>query len=129
MRYLSLDEAMRIAEDVTGIDADTLARISRIELLDSALHTPSSGFGDDEFYPDVFSKAAILGIRIAMNHPLPDGNKRLAWAAVHIFHRINDFALSFTDDEAVDLMLRIASGNVDVDEFSEWLRARATPIK
>ena len=34
MRYLSLDEAMRIAENVTGIDADTLARISRLELLD-----------------------------------------------------------------------------------------------
>jgi death-on-curing protein len=120
---------MRIAEDVTGIDADTLARISRLELLDSALHTPSSGFGEEEFYPDFFSKAAILGIRIAMNHPLPDGNKRLAWASVHIFHRINDFALSFTEDEAVAVMLGIASGKVEVAEFAEWLRARATPIR
>lgn len=128
MRYVTLDEAMRIAEDVTGINADTLARISRIELLDSALHAPSSGFGDEEFYPDFFSKAAILGIRIAMNHPLPDGNKRLAWASVHIFHRINDFSLSFTEDEAVAVMLRIASGEVDVDEFADWLRVRASPI-
>ena len=46
MRYLTLDEAMKIAEDVTGIDMDTLARVSRLELLDSALHTPSSGFGE-----------------------------------------------------------------------------------
>ena len=126
MRYLTLDEAMKIAESVTGIDGDTLARVSRIELLDSALHTPASGFGDVEFYPDFFAKAAILGIRIAMNHPLPDGNKRLAWASVHIFHRINDFTLSFTQDEAVEVMLGIASGQVGVDEFAEWLRSRAT---
>ena len=63
MRYLTLDEAMKIAEDVTGIDADTLARVSRLELLDSALHAPSSGFGDVEFYPDFFDKAAVLGVR------------------------------------------------------------------
>ena len=129
MRYLTLEEAMKIAEEVTGIDADNLARISRIELLDSALHAPSGGFGDEEFYPDFFRKAAILGIRIAMNHPLPDGNKRLAWASVHIFHRVNDLALSFTEDEAVEMMLRIASGKVDVEEFSEWLRVRAAPIR
>lgn len=129
MRYLTLDEAMKIAEGVTGIDADTLARVSRIELFDSALHTPASGFGDVEFYPDFFAKAAILGIRIAMNHPLPDGNKRLAWASVHIFHRVNNFALSFTQDEAVEVMLGIASGKVEVDEFAEWLRVRATPMK
>lgn len=72
MRYLTLVESLKIAEDVTGIDADTLARVSRLELLDSALHAPASGFGEVEFYPDFFSKAAILGIRIAMNHPLPE---------------------------------------------------------
>ena len=126
MRYLTLDEALEIAEDVTGIDSDTLARVSRIELLDSALHAPSSGFGEVEFYPDFFTKAAILGIRIAMNHPLPDGNKRLAWASVHVFHLVNDVTLNFTFDDAVDVMFRIASGEVEVDEFAEWLRVRAT---
>lgn len=119
---------MKIAEGVTGIDADILARVSRIELLDSALHTPKSGFGDVEFYPDFFDKAAILGIRIAMNHPLPDGNKRLAWASVHVFHLVNDVTLSFTTDDAVEVMLRIASGEVEVDEFAEWLRARASQV-
>ncbi|NQV96409.1 MAG: hypothetical protein HQ486_01305 [Acidimicrobiaceae bacterium] len=102
MRYLTLDEALKIAEDVTGIDADTLARVSRLELLDSALHAPSSGFGDVEFYPDFFDKAAVLGVR--------------------------NFE-SFTQDDAVDVMLGIASSKVDVEEFAGWLRARATPMK
>jgi len=30
------------------------------------------------FYPDFVDKAEILVTRIAKNHPLPDGNKRLA---------------------------------------------------
>lgn len=51
-------EALLIAEAVTGIDAGTLAKASRIELLDSALHSPRAGFGDEEFYPDLIDKAA-----------------------------------------------------------------------
>jgi death-on-curing protein len=78
VRYLTLAEALVIAEAVTGVDAATLAKASRIELLDSALHSPQARFGDEEFYPDLIDKAAVLAVRIAQNHPLPDGNKRLA---------------------------------------------------
>lgn len=59
MRYLTLAEALTIAEAVTGIDAATLAKASRIELLDSALHAPQAGFGDTEFYPEFADKAAV----------------------------------------------------------------------
>jgi death-on-curing protein len=79
VRYLTLAEALAIAEAVTGIDATTLARISRLELLDSALHAPQGSFGGEEFYPKFVDKAAVLTMRIAKNHPLVDGNKRLAW--------------------------------------------------
>jgi hypothetical protein len=58
VRYLTLVEALLIAEAVTGIEAGTLAKASRIELLDSALHSPRAGFGDEEFYPDLIDKAA-----------------------------------------------------------------------
>jgi hypothetical protein len=58
VRYLTLVEALLIAEAITGIEAGTLAKASRIELLDSALHSPRAGFGDEEFYPDLIDKAA-----------------------------------------------------------------------
>lgn len=82
MRYLTLTEALVIEEAVTGIDPVTLAKASRLELLDSALHAPQAGFGDEDFYPSVEQKAAVLAVRIARNHPLPDGNKRLAWQSL-----------------------------------------------
>jgi death-on-curing protein len=75
VRYLTLAEALAIPEAVTGVDALTLARVSRLELLDSALHAPQAGFGDEDFYPAFVDKAAVLAVRLARNHPLPDGNK------------------------------------------------------
>ncbi len=44
-----------------------------MELADSALHAPAASFGGEEFYPDLFDKAAVLTCRLAWNHPLPDG--------------------------------------------------------
>ena len=60
MRYLTLAEALTIAEAVTGLDPLTLAKASRLQLLDSALHAPQAGFGDEDFYPDPEQKAAVL---------------------------------------------------------------------
>ena len=71
-RYLSLAEFWYLAEHVTGINAATLIKASRVELADSALHAPQAGFGDTDFYPDLYVKAAVLACRIAWNHPLPE---------------------------------------------------------
>ena len=45
MRLLSLPEVLVIAEAVTGIEAETLIRVSRIELLESAIAASEAGFG------------------------------------------------------------------------------------
>jgi death-on-curing protein len=59
-RYITLAEFFWLAEQVTGVDADTLTKASRSELADSTLHAPQAGFGDAEFYPDLYDKAAVL---------------------------------------------------------------------
>lgn len=110
MRYLHLGEALNIAEVVTGIPVATLRRASRVELLDSALHAPQAGLGDTDLYPTFEAKAAVLVVRIARNHPLPDGNKRLAWAALVMFCRLNGADLDVEPDEAVTTMLAVAAG-------------------
>lgn len=124
MRYLTLAEALVIAEMVTGLEATTLARVSRLELLDSALHAPEAGFGDVEFYPDVIDKAAVLAIRIAKNHPLPDGNKRLAWQALTMFLALNGRTLEVPAEDAVTTVLGIAAGDLNEEELAAWLRER-----
>lgn len=127
MRYLSLGEALVIAEVVTGLDADTLVRASRVDLLDSALHAPQAGFGDEDFYPSLLEKAAVLVVRIARNHPLPDGNKRLAWQSLTTFLALNGRPLDVDTESAVGLMLAIAGGVLDEAAVGDWLSERLDP--
>jgi death-on-curing protein len=126
-RYLDLAEYLWLAEQVTGVEASVLAKASRIDLADSALHAPAAGFGDDEFYPDLIDKAAVLCCRLAWNHPLPDGNKRAAWASLVMFIDLNGGAWDPDPpdvDEAEEAMLAVAAGEVDEAWFAAWLRGR-----
>ena len=121
MRYLTLAEALVIAEAVTGVDAVTLSKASRLELLDSALHAPQAGFEDQDFYPSVTQKAAVLAVRIARNHPLPDGNKRLAWQSLTVFLALNGHELRADVEDAVAFMLGVAAGEIDEEAAEEWI--------
>lgn len=128
-RYLSLAEFWFLAEHVTGIDAHTLIKASRVDLADSALHAPRAGFDDTDFYPGLLDKAAVLTCRIAWNHPLPDGNKRAAWACLVLFLDLNGCGwIDGQPDtgEAVDAMLAVAARDVDEAWLAGWLRERVT---
>jgi death-on-curing protein len=121
VRYLSLAEVLVVAEAVTGIDSEVLARSAGVGLLDSALHAPQAGFGDQDLYPDFVEKAAVLAVRLARNHPLPDGNKRLAWGCLTLFCALNDRDLEVPVEEAVGQMLAVASGEADEAQMAAWL--------
>ncbi len=126
-RYLTLAEYLWLAEQVTGVPAMDLSKASRIDLADSALHAPQAGFGDDDFYPDIVDKAAVLTCRLAWNHPLPDGNKRAAWASLVLFIDLNDghWVPDPPDvDAAEEAMIAVAAGDVDETWLADWLRER-----
>ena len=126
-RYLSLAEYFWLAEQVTDIAAEDLFLASRHNLADSALHAPQASFGGAEFYPDVADKAAVLCWRLARNHPLPDGNKRVAWMALAVFIDLNGGRWAPDPpsvDEAERTMLRVAGGDISEGALAEWLRQR-----
>lgn len=127
MRYLSLAEALVIAEAVTGLDAAVLSKTAGIGLLDSALNSPMASFSGEEFYPEFIDKAAVLVVHVARNHPLPDGNKRLAWGCLNMFCALNGRDLEATADDAVDQMLAVAAGDADEAAMRTWLAERIRP--
>lgn len=88
-RYITLPEFYWLAEQVTGLDTESLARTGRVDLADSALHAPQASFGGQDFYPELVAKAAALACHLAWNHPLPDGNKRSCWASLVMFLDLN----------------------------------------
>jgi death-on-curing protein len=88
------------------------------------VHAPQAGFGDEDFYPSLPQKAAVLVVRIARNHALPDGNKRLAWQSLTLFLALNGYELAAGADDAVAFMLGVAAGEIDEEAAEEWIRAR-----
>ena len=126
-RYITLQEYFWLAEQVTGNEAAVLARVARADLADSALHAPSAGIEAQDFYPDVIDKAAVLTCRLAWNHPLPDGNKRAAWAALLMFVDLNGGVWDPDPpnvDDAESAMLAVAAHTVDEKWFASWLGDR-----
>jgi death-on-curing protein len=125
-RYISLAEYLWLAEQVTGVEAAVLSKAARTELADSALHAPQAAFGGHEFYVELADKAAVLVCRLAWNHPLPDGNKRAAWASLVMFLDLNDVQWDPPDvDDSEAAMLAIAAGQVDETWVADWLRHQA----
>ena len=126
-RYLTLAEYFWLAEQVTGTEAAVLIKAARVELADSALHAPSAGFGEEDFYPDLIDKAAVVTCRLAWNHPLPDGNKRAAWASLVLFLDLNGRTWdpdALDVDDAEEAMLAVAAHEVDEQWLAAWLRER-----
>ena len=80
-RYLTVEQALRIARVAVGGPIE----VRDIGLLESAVHRPRASVLGQDAYPDLFTKAAALLHSLAGNHPLVDGNKRLAWLATYVF--------------------------------------------
>ena len=94
-----------------------------VGLLDAAVARPrSSAFGADA-YPSLELKAAGLLHSIVRNHALVDGNKRLAWLACVVFCDINGMTVELEDDDAFDLVMHAAQGELDVEDIAGRLRA------
>jgi death-on-curing protein len=109
MIYLTLPELMRVAERILGTDI----KIRDAGLLDSALARPqSTAFGRDA-YPTLDDKAAALLHSLARNHALIDGNKRLALGGLIAFYGLNGRRLTFTNDEAYELVMAVSAGVLD----------------
>ena len=89
--------------------------------LESALAQPYMTFGGNELYPSLAAKAVALGFSLIQNHPFIDGNKRTGHAAMAMFLAINGYKINASIDEQFEIILSVASGNLNRDSFTEWL--------
>lgn len=124
MIYLDIDDLLHTAHRTLpgGV------AIRDIGLLQSALARPlATAFGEDA-YLRLDDKAAALLHSLARNHGLVDGNKRLALAATIAFYGLNGTQLVMSNDEAYELVVQVAAGDLDdVGEIAARLREAAKP--
>ena len=90
-------------------------------LLDSALARPVNRwvYGDD----DPAMLAAAYAFEVARNHPFVDGNKRTAWVLARLFLALNGHELRFGAEDAIGMMLDLASGALAEEQVAEWFRS------
>jgi death-on-curing protein len=122
--YLTLPELMHVARRVLGPEV----AVRDYGLLEAALARPkATAFGKDA-YPALDAKAAALLHSLARNHALIDGNKRLALAATIAFYGLNGRRLTLTNDEAYDLVMKVAAGELDhAEDIAAILQAGTAP--
>jgi death-on-curing protein len=86
--------------------------------LESALHRPQTGY-----YDTLVHEAAALLESLVQNHPFVDGNKRVAFAVVDVFLRINGLAISAPSVAIYDQMIRLLEeGTFDMEHLVPWLQ-------
>ena len=116
--FLSLEDLIHLVDDLK------VGPIRDLGLLDSAAHRPRTALFEQEAYPGLDAKAAVLLESIVRNHPLVDGNKRLGWLALVVFYGLNDVDLEAPDDDAYDLVIAVASGQLGYQDsahvLSQW---------
>ena len=121
-RHLTVEQALRIARAAAGGPV----RVRDVGLLEAAVHRPRASVLGHDAYPDLLTKAAALLHSLARNHPLYDGNKRLAWLATYVFCAKNGVELDADEDPAYELMIGAASGSIDdVGEIAAGLASFA----
>jgi death-on-curing protein len=115
-RYLDLEDLLSLVRALgTGPVRD-------VGLVASAAARPrTSVFGEDA-YPTHATKAAALLHSLTKNHPLIDGNKRLAWLACVVFLDVNGLQPDLSDDQAFTLVMDVATGELDeIDDIASAL--------
>jgi death on curing protein len=87
--------------------------------LESALHRPQTGY-----YDTILHQAAALLESLVQNHPFVDGNKRVAFAVMDVFLRINGYVITADSKAIHDRMIKlIESRTFDMEHLVPWLQA------
>jgi death on curing protein len=92
--------------------------------LDSALARAINkwSYGEEELA--VLAGAYAFGI--ARNQPFVDGNKPTAWVIARLFLALHGATLKYDRQDAVDVMLSLAGGEVTEEQLADWFRCRLT---
>lgn len=91
--------------------------------LQAALYRPQSGY-----YDDVIQEAAALWESLSQNHPFVDGNKRVAFAVMDTFLRLNHVNLTANSEETAAFIYQcFAEKAFEYHRLESWLRQHVQP--
>lgn len=95
--------------------------------LESALARPQQRW---HYQPDtrISELAAAYAYGLVRNHPYVDGNKRVALVVMVAFLERTGVEVTATNQEALSIMLALASGDVTEGGLADWIDAHSRAL-
>jgi death-on-curing protein len=122
--FLTFDEVIILHRDQISRYGGSLG-IRDVSLLQSALEMPKSTFGGSFLHEDLFMMAAAYLFHLVQNHAFIDGNKRIGLFAAVAFLDKNGIEIIADEDEAADLVLSVAQGQLGKEAIADFLRSNS----
>lgn len=121
----TLEDYIDLAGFLLDTTPEAIRSLPRIGSAESAIHAPFASFAGQDAYPELLDQAAVLIAHLAQNHPLPDGNKRVAFLLSARFLAANGrtWAGQHTELDA-SMVERIAASGVTHNVIVAWIDAR-----
>lgn len=96
------------------------------EKLESVIAIPEKTYAGRDLYPTIFDKAACYFYFINKFHPFYNGNKRMSVFVTNIFMMMNNYELTYSDDEIYNFAKDVT---VASHEQTKHLRAIAHDLR
>lgn len=116
MRYLTADELVAINSRLS-IRARKQPGIKNADQLDKIIAVPQSNFYDQSLHEMVANKTGFLMDAIISGKPFVNMNLQTAAVAVAALADLNDYQLTFTDDELITLVGRVNDQEVGATDL------------
>ena len=124
-RFLNAVDLIIINEEIIGKQS----QLRDVDLLESAVERPkTSAFGADA-YPTVIDKAAAFFHSLSRNHAFVDGNKRTSVVALITFLNLNGYTTIWEPQDALEFILKMATGQLELADIVQWLSANTTELQ
>lgn len=117
--YPSVDEYMGVIKNMRSEFNSAVFGKEKDKGFDSAISQIKQGFGNNDVYPSIEEKAAMLLYLIVKNHAFVDGNKRIAAACFLLFLEQNGILFNsqsqpiISNEALASLTLFVASSKAD----------------
>jgi death-on-curing protein len=125
--FLSLDEVLEIHEQQIERYGGSPGLRDPAEL-ESAVAMPQATFDGEFLHTSVPAMAAAYLFHLCQNHAFIDGNKRTGANAAITFLLMNQWDLTFDEEELVALVLAVASSGLAKPELVRIFESRCRPM-
>lgn len=126
VKYLTKSDILQLHKAIAKEEPCFFVKPNNIQnpgSLDWVLEAIQSIICGIDLYPTLIEKAAILSRTIICDHVFYDGNKRTGLLVLLEFMNLNDHPIKVSDEELLELGLRIVQNRITFLCLIEWIKS------